>query len=89
MQVHEKTIELQKVHNMNRQMNEGFAQLELKCRNLQHHNHALVNEVLSLVEHLRDNLGKEIDNKRLAIFLRNMSQLLPQQQQPQARPNNL
>ena len=82
VQVHNKTMELQKVHAMNRRMNEGFASLELRCRNLQHHNQALMSEVFSLVDHLRDNLGKELDNKRLAGFLRNISQLMPPQQPP-------
>ena len=36
-------------------------------------------EIVDLVDHLRENLGKEIDNRRLAVFLRNMAQLLPPQ----------
>ncbi len=73
-------MELQKVHAMNRRMNEGFATLELRCRNLHNHNQAMMSEVLNLVDHLRDNLGKELDNKRLAGFLRGVSALMPPQQ---------
>lgn len=85
MQVHDKTTELQKVHHMNQQMNEGYAQLELKCRNLSQHNQALVDEVMSLVGHLRESIGKEMDNRRLAAFLRNMAQLVPAHNHLQVR----
>ena len=67
------------MHAINRRMNEGYAALDLKFRNVQQHNALLVAEIVDLVDHLRENLGKEIDNRRLAVFLRNMAQLLPPQ----------